>query len=137
MTTKDEALSLQEATDGVERLRWAIHPFAGHPMAQRRWVQMGHMQRSGESLEDETGRVDAYVAAGAMTEAVAVQVAEVLDAFHEVKARRTDLFYEEVSAPRTFLWTTAFEEDDWTDLRAKARRTFGTLSEGKEQIIGS
>jgi hypothetical protein len=137
MTTKDEALSLEEATEGVDRLRLAIHPFAGHPQAQRRWVQLGYMQRSSEMLDVEAGRVDAYVAAGALTSDHARQVAEVIEAFNAVKARRDDLFYDQECAPRAFLWSTAFEEDDWIDLRAKARRIFGALSEGKESLIGS
>ncbi|WCB91780.1 hypothetical protein DSM104299_00457 [Baekduia alba] len=65
------------------------------------------------------------------------QVAEVAEALRAVIAQRTDVFYDEVSAPRTFPWTTAFEEDDWTNLRAKARALFGSLSEGKAALIAS
>src|SRR5689334_19901733 len=122
MTIDDQVVSSEEAAAGVERLRWAIHPFAGHPMAQRRWVQMEHMQRSAELLEAEAGQIDAYVAAGALAEEDAARIREVLEAFEAVKGRREDLFYDRVSTPRDFLWTGAFEEDEWSDLRTKARR---------------
>lgn len=136
MTTKDEVLTLEEATEGVKRLRWAIHPFGGPPTAQRRWLQMGLMKRSSESLEVEAGRVDAYVAAGAATDDEARLVAEVLEAFRALKTRRANLFYdEEEYAPRAFLWSAAFEESEWTDLRAKARQAFGVLSEGRGPLI--
>jgi hypothetical protein len=137
MTTKDEALSLEEAIEGVNRLRWAIHPFSGHPMAQRRWAQMGHVQSSCALLLADAGRIDGYVAAGAATPEQGRQVTAVAEALRAVTAQRTDVFYDEVSAPRTFLWTTAFEEDEWSDLRAKARAIFGSLSEGKAALIAS
>jgi hypothetical protein len=137
MTMKGDAMSMKEASDGVARLRWAIHPFGGPPQAQRRWVQMGHMHRSSELLEVEAGHVSAYVDAGAVTPGEARQIAEVLEAFRVVKARRGDLFYDQECGPRSFLWSTAFEEDYWTDLRGKARRTFAVLSEGKEALIAS
>jgi hypothetical protein len=135
MTKNDEVLSSEQAAEGVGRLRWGIHPLGGHPMAQRRWVQMNHMQNSVALLEAEAPHVDAYVAAGALTEDDARRIAEVLEALEAVKAQREDLFYEQVLAPREFLWTTAFEEDDWTDLRAKARQTFGILSNEKGALI--
>lgn len=134
MTTKDEALSLDEATEGVNRLRIAIHPLAGHPQAQRRWVQMGFVKAT-DFLEVHANQVDAYVAAGAATPDQARLVADVLAAFLEVKAARPDLFYERECGPRAFLWSTAFEEDEWTDLRVKARLAFSALSEGKEPLI--
>ncbi|HEY2715379.1 MAG TPA: hypothetical protein VGI73_04085 [Solirubrobacterales bacterium] len=135
MTIDGEAVSSEEATAGIGRLRQAIHPFAGHPMAQRRWAQMSYIQRSAEMLEAEGGQVDAYVAAGAATEEEGQLIKEVLEAFEAVKASRDDLFYEEVLAPREFLWTNAFGEDEWVDLRAKARQTFGVLSNEKGALI--
>jgi hypothetical protein len=135
MTINDQVVSAEEATEGVNRLRWAIHPFAGHPMAQRRWVQMNHMQRSAGMLEAEIDRIDAYVAAGAATEDEGRQIVEVFEIFTTVKEGRDDPFYDQVSGPREFLWTTAFEEDEWVELRAKARRTFGILSNEKGALI--
>lgn len=135
MTTNDELLTREAAAEGVNRVRMAVHPLGGHPQAQRRWLQMGFM-RSIATLEHDAGRFGEFVAAGAATEDQAQLVAEALSAFQAVKASRgDDPFYGEASRTRAFLLSDAFEEDDWSDLRFKARSAFAALNAGRGNFI--
>jgi hypothetical protein len=134
-TTEGSTPDRAEADAGIHRMRFAVHPFSGHPQAQRRWTQMGHIQRSRDLLESEAPQMTEYVAAGAETQREAELVAATFDAYKHLSAKREDLFYSQQFGARRFLWSTAFEEDDWNDLRAKARAAFAALSEGKPPII--
>ncbi len=118
------------------RLRLAMHAFSGAPQAQRRWVQMGVMQRARDILDSDGDRIGELHRQGAIDDELAQMLENAYQRYLALKAGHEDLLEERISRPRSFLWSTALQGEDWTAMRRAARPCLTALSVGKEPLIG-
>lgn len=119
----------------AERLRTGIFFLAGPSNAQRRWVQLGMFQRARSMLDAELGSAARLERAGVHDHEQARLVRAVVDRYTAMRDTRADLLAEGESGPRCFLWSSAFEDPEWHELRHLARQCYAALSAGKAQII--
>jgi hypothetical protein len=119
----------------AQLLRLAVQQLACAPQAQRRTVQLGHMQRAVANLQriaaDLTPLVDAGVLDSEQADLVAAVRAELVANLE----RHEDFLQERDSAPRAFLLGSALETDDWHALRLTARRAYHAIHGDKSPFI--
>ncbi len=116
-------------------LRLAVQNLACHPQAQRRYVQMGWMDRAVDNLARIGAELDSLVTDGDITAEEAVLVGELRDEVAGALSRRPDLLQADRRAPREFLFSDALENEDWEAIRQLARVAHGKLSGGRSVFI--
>lgn len=109
------------------RLRMAIMNVACAPQAQRRYAQLGMLQRSIETLEAEAPELRRHRDEGVITDAE-------LDALETVQARLAEIPLSDEALgdlegvySRDFLFSHALENEAWTKARYAARKCFTLL----------
>lgn len=117
------------------QLRFGILALAVPPSAARRWVQLGMMQRACGPLVAGLAGVDHLEAIGEIDSNQGKLAREVVSLFENLKSQRDDVFEERDAGPRSFMWSDALDDDDWKEIRRKARICYGALSVGKEPLI--
>lgn len=128
MTTVDELSEPQ--------LRFGVLALAIPPGAARRWVQLGMMQRICRPLDAGLAGVDHLEAVGEIDVNQRSLVTEVVSLFARLRDERDDVFEERDSGPRSFMWSDALDDDEWKEIRHKARVCYAALAVGKEPLIG-
>ena len=118
------------------QLRFGVLALAIPPGAARRWVQLGMMQRVCQPLNAGLAGVDHLEAAGEIDANQRYLATEVVSLFTRLRAERDDVFEERDAAPRSFMWSDALDDDQWKEIRRKARVCYAALSVGKEPLIG-
>lgn len=116
-------------------LKLAVQNLACHPQAQRRYVQLGWMDRAVANLARIGGELDTLVADGDITAEDATLVGELRDEVAGALSRRPDLLQLDRRAPREFLFSDALENEDWDRIRQIARVAHGKLSGGSSVFI--
>jgi hypothetical protein len=134
-TTKRSTMNETEAADAAHRLRVAVHAFGGPPQAQRRWVQMGMLQRARDILDADLASVPDLLDAGAIDAEQARLLEKVGAEYCRSRDANDDLLEEAAAQPREYLWSAALEGDDWHALRHLARDCFRAMSIGREPLI--
>ncbi len=116
-------------------LKLAVQNLACHPQAQRRYVQIGWMNRAIANLREIGADLDALVAAGDFTEEEATVVRQLLDEFDNALSQRPDLLAFEGREPREFLFSNALENEEWDRIRQSARVAHRKLSGDRSVFI--
>lgn len=124
-----------QAAETAHRLRVAVHAFGGPPQAQRRWVQMGMLQRARHILDADLASLPDLLDAGTITADQARALEQVGTAYRRLSDASDDPLEESAAQPRAYLWSTALEGDEWHVLRHLARDCFGAMSVGREPLI--
>jgi hypothetical protein len=119
----------------AQLLRLAVQNFACHPQAQRRYVQMGWMDRAVQNLTRLTADPDALVAEGELSESEVQLVMGVREQLEAGLAEHADLLEADRRAPREFLFTNALENDSWDRIRETARAAHHQLSGDKSVFV--
>jgi hypothetical protein len=114
------------------RLRLAVMHLGCAPQAQRRYVQLGLLQRAAQTVEEEGGRAERLLEAGVLDRSQAELVASLRDELAELRESTDDYMHERVAHPREFLFGHALEEEGWRTLRHLARSCFMALREDRE-----
>jgi hypothetical protein len=116
-------------------LKLAVQNLACHPQAQRRYVQLGWMDRAVANLERIGADLDPLVATEDISEEEAAIVRELRDEVQRALSRRPGLLELDRRGPREFLFSNALENDDWDRIRQIARLAHGKLSGGRSVFI--
>jgi hypothetical protein len=119
----------------AQLLRLAIQNFACHPQAQRRYVQMGWMDRAVENLTKLAADSDALAAEGELSGSEIELIVGVRDQLEAALAANPDLLERERRAPREFLFTNALENESWDRIRERARIAHHQLSGDKSVFV--
>ena len=128
-------LGSPEALEATERLRFSALALAGPPSSQRRWVQLGMLQRACGILEQELSEVPVLAEQGAVSDQQAQLISGMGERYLSLRAASDDLLDEARSEKRSFLWSDALESPQWRELRRAARQCYDVLSVGKDPII--
>ncbi|WCB92095.1 hypothetical protein DSM104299_00780 [Baekduia alba] len=116
--------------DGLDpALRLALMNLACGPQAQRRYVQLGSLQRACSTVEAHAPRVGELVSAGLLDEQQAAQLEELGSEVAKLRAASDDFMAERDAGPRDFLFGHALEDEGWHNLRHHARTLFTSLRE--------
>lgn len=118
------------------KLRIAVMYLGGGAAAQRRNVQLGHLRRSFQTIEEAAGQLDALQASGVLEEREADAIAAVGATLGEIRSSSEDFLHERDSAPREFLWSGALTEPSWYELRHRARAAFSALRDRGGPAVG-
>ena len=118
------------------QLRFGVQALAIPPGAARRWVQLGMMQRVCRPLDAGLAGVDRLEASGEIDANQRTLVTDLLSLFARLREERDDVFEERSSGPRSFMWSDALDDDQWKEIRHRARVCFAALAVGKEPLIG-
>jgi hypothetical protein len=119
----------------AQLLRLAVQQLACAPQAQRRTVQLGHMQRAVDNLQRIGADLEPLVDAGVLDADQAGLVADLRDELAADLERHDDFLELRDSAPRAFLLGSALENDDWHALRLTARRAYHAIHGDKSPFI--
>src|ERR1700733_8374106 len=102
-------------------LKLAVQNLACHPQAQRRYVQIGWMDRAVANLRQIGADLDVLVAAGDLTAEDATVVGHGRDELNDALGARPALLHANGREPREFLFSDALENEDWDRIRQTAR----------------
>jgi hypothetical protein len=119
----------------AQLLRLAIQNLACHPQAQRRYVQMGWMDRAVDNLTKLAADPDALAGEGELSESEIELVVGVREQLEAALAANPDLLERDRRAPREFLFTNALETESWDRIRVLARVAHHELSGDKSVFI--
>ena len=138
MTTEQTRSGLDPQARGAARmkLRIAVMYLGGGAAAQRRNLQLGHLRRSWETIEEAAGQLDTLKGSGVLEETEAEAIASVGETLGEIRSSSEDFLHERDSAPREFLWSDALTEPYWDDLRHRARAAFSALRDRGVSGVG-
>ncbi len=114
------------------RLRLAVMNLGAAPLAQRRYVQLGMLQRAAQTVEQEGGRTEELRDAGVLDPSQAELIASLRGELAELRDSTTDYMHEREAGPREFLFVHALEDDGWHKVRHLARTCFTSLREDRE-----
>jgi hypothetical protein len=112
----------------VRLLRLALMSLGGPPQAQRHHARVGTLQRACQAMEGLPERLPALQAAGLLD---ATQATELRGLSEQLAGLRTGwrdrIPPEPEDAGFDFLWSAAFEDEEWERLRRSARSAFTAL----------
>lgn len=108
-------------------LRLAVQQLACAPQAQRRTVQLGHLQRAVANLQRIAADLEPLVDAGVLDDEQADLVVALRDELVADLEAHEDFLEERDSGPREYLLGNALENDDWHRLRLTARRAYHAI----------
>lgn len=109
-------------------LRLALMSLGGPPQAQRHHARVGTLQRACHALEGLPERLPALEAAGLLDAAQATELGGLSEELGGLRTGwRERIPPEAERAGFDFLWSTAFEDEEWERLRRRARSTFTAL----------
>ena len=114
------------------RLRLAVMNLGAAPLAQRRYVQLGMLQRAAQTVEQEGGRTEELRDAGVLDPSQAELISSLRGELAELRDSTDDYMRERESGPREFLFVHALEDDGWHKVRHLARTCFTSLREDRE-----
>lgn len=114
------------------RLRLAVMSLGGAPLAQRRNVQLGMLQRAAQTVEQEGGRTAELRDAGVLDPSQAELIASLRAELAELRDGTDDYMQEREAGPREFLFAHALEDEGWHKVRHLARSCFTSLRDGRE-----
>ena len=115
-------------------LRLAVQNLACHPQAQRRYVQMGWMDRAfGNLMEIED--LSPLIADNEISAEDASLLQGLRAAVIDATDRRPDLLQPDTRQPREFLFSNALEDEDWDRIRTLARAAHKRLSGDRSVFI--
>ena len=121
-----------ENQDTKTQLRLAAMNLACAPLAHRRYVQLGMLQRAAQTVEEKGGQAQELQEAGVLD----ASQAELLTSLHEeltkLRESNEDYMQERIAGPREFLFTDALEDEDWHKVRHLARSSYTSLREDRE-----
>jgi hypothetical protein len=116
-------------------LRLAVQNLACHPQAQRRYVQMGWMDRAFTNLTEITEDLSPLLADNEISSEDAALLEQLRAAVIDAVDRRPDLLQPDTRQPREFLFSNALEDEDWDRIRTLARSAHGRLSGDRSVFI--
>jgi hypothetical protein len=116
-------------------LRLAVQNLACHPQAQRRYVQMGWMDRAFANLTEITTDLSPLIADKEITQEDASLLSTLREDVAETLSRRPDLLMTDTRQPREFLFSDALEDEDWERIRQLARTAHGKLSGDRSVFV--
>jgi hypothetical protein len=116
-------------------LRLAVQNLACHPQAQRRYVQMGWMDRAFANLTEISEDLSPLIADDEISAEDASLLQELREAVVDATDRRPDLLQQDTRQPREFLFSNALEDEDWDRIRMLARAAHGRLSGDRSVFI--
>ena len=119
----------------AQLLRLAVQNLSCHPQSQRRYVQLGWMDRAIANLAEIGADLSPLVESGEINEEDAAQVAALRDTVNNVVKRRPDLLLVDQRQPREFLFSRALEDDDWNAIRQLARVLHRKLSGDRSVFV--
>lgn len=114
------------------KLRFAAMNLGCNPQAQRRYVQLGMLQRAAKVIEEEGGRAPELRDAGVLEPSQAGLVASLRDELGRLREGTADYMQEREAGPREFLFGHALENEGWHRVRHLARSCFAALREDRE-----
>jgi hypothetical protein len=130
------SLSASDAPpSSAQLLRLAVQNLACHPQSQRRYVQLGWMDRAIANLAEIAADLSPLVEAGEVKEEDAAQVVALRDTVNAALERRPDLLQVDHRQPRAFLFSNALEDDDWNGIRQLARALHRKLSGDRSVFV--
>jgi hypothetical protein len=104
-------------------LRIAVMNLACAPQAQRRYVQLGMLQRACATIDELAPRIDELSFSSEQKE----QIRELASQLERLRSSSSDFMHLSESGTRAFLYGTALEEPEWSGVRTVARRLFTQL----------
>ena len=114
------------------KLRLAVMNLGAAPLAQRRYVQLGMLQRAAQTVEQEGRRTEELRDAGVLDSSQAGLIASLRDELAELRDSTGDYMHEREAGPREFLFVHALEDEGWHKVRHLARTCFTSLREDHE-----
>jgi len=121
----------EDLIKGNERdlITHAVHNMAGCPPASRRWAQMGLMRAGYDRLVAACPtRIYDLRDAGVLNPKQAGTIVELTELVKSIDDSHEDFLYEKPEYDtREFLWSHAFEGDDWRAVALTARRALRLL----------
>ncbi|HLH67178.1 MAG TPA: hypothetical protein VKV27_15920 [Solirubrobacteraceae bacterium] len=128
--TEQPAVSAHAKQDPLVGLRIAIMNLACAPQAQRRYVQLGTLERACDTVASIAPRAGSLVAEGLLSAQAAGHLQEVCTALESLKAAREDYLAQRGSERREYLFGEALQDEHWHRVRHAARRCFSAMREG-------
>jgi hypothetical protein len=119
----------------AQLLRLAVQNLACHPQAQRRYVQIGWMDRAVNNLMRLAADPEALIAEGELSETDIQAVVAVREQLERALAEHPDLLEPDRRAPREFLFTNALENESWNRIRERARAAHHELSGNRSVFV--
>jgi len=115
--------------DERELVSHAVHNLAGCPAACRRWAQMGLMRAGYDRLVAACPeRLYDLRDSGVLNPVQAGKIVELTELVKAIDASQEDFLYEKPEYnTREFLWSHAFEEDEWHAVAMTARQALRLL----------
>jgi hypothetical protein len=134
-----ERVDVNDPGSARPRLKGLTMFLAQAGMGQRVHARTGYLEAAFTMLADAADDVPQLVAASAITEAQAAALDAMTEQIRLIQGRGPSVFptREEADKGFAFLWSRAFEDDDdWNELRRRARRCFTALRREGDPIIG-
>ncbi len=121
-----------ENQDTRTKLRLAVMNLSCTPLAQRRYVQLGWLQRAAQTVEEEGGRAQELLEAGVIDPSQADLLASVREELTRLRESADDYMDERDAGTREYLYSHALEDESWHKVRHLARSCFTALRKGQE-----
>jgi hypothetical protein len=116
-------------------LRLSVQNLACHPQAQRRYVQIGWMDRAVANFTQITENLSPLVAEGEINAEDVQLLQELRAAVIDTADRHPDFLQTNIRQPREFLFSKALEDEGWERIRTLARAAHGRLSGDRSVFI--
>lgn len=118
--------------DAKTKLRLAVMNLGCAPLANRRYVQLGWLQRAVQTVEEEGGQAQKMLQAGIIDSSQADLVTSVREELSKLRESTDDYMEERDADTRDYLYSHALEDEGWNKVRHLARSCFTSLKEGSQ-----
>jgi len=119
---------MNQTPDDLTLLRLAVQNLACAPQAQRRYVQLGLLDRAIANLDRIGADLTPLVEAGRLDAEQARQVADLRREVLEQGQADPEFVPRSIAAPREFLFSEAMETEGWEAVRRRARPCHSALA---------